>query len=199
LFFVQRLMKLQRYASLLVFSCLFLGCSLPPDPLRESPPASQKPGSPAEPALQSPANNSLPVQSGQLVEPTQQAGKQMPELDATTALPIESSSTEFSPPDILEPGSTEEAIVIQKDKAEPARRDLSQRLGISIEEVTVLSVIGQEFWPDAFYCRTTKGRIARDEPSPLISGETILLGARGGKYEYHTSGQMLIFCRKLRS
>ena len=78
-----------------------------------------------------------------------------------------------------------------------AMQDLAQRLGVSVDSITVVAVIGQDFSTDAFYCRTTKERIARDPAPELISGQTILLSASGRRYEYHASGQTVIFCRPL--
>jgi hypothetical protein len=96
-----------------------------------------------------------------------------------------------------EPGLKGQVIQTQKETVESARKDLAQRLGISIEDVFVLSVIGQEYSPEAFYCRVTKGRIAKDEPTLSISGDTILLEARGSRYEYHANAPLVIYCRKL--
>jgi len=78
-----------------------------------------------------------------------------------------------------------------------AKDDLARRLGIGTEVIDVVAVIGQEFSADAFYCRVTKARIARDESPATISGETILLSAAGQKYEYHASDETVIFCRQL--
>ena len=78
-----------------------------------------------------------------------------------------------------------------------AKEDLAQRLGVSVDGITVGAVIGQEFSVDAFNCRTSKERIARDESPAVISGQSILLSASGRRYEYHASGQTVIFCRPL--
>jgi hypothetical protein len=78
-----------------------------------------------------------------------------------------------------------------------AQQDLAQKLGVSVDSITVLAVIGQEFSTDAFNCQTSKERIAKDESSTVISGESILLSASGRRYEYHASGQTVIFCRSL--
>ena len=78
-----------------------------------------------------------------------------------------------------------------------AKQDLAQRLGVSVDSVTVVAVIGQEFSADAFYCRTTKERIAKDESPAVISGWSILLSASGRRYEHHASGPTVIFCRPL--
>ncbi len=80
---------------------------------------------------------------------------------------------------------------------EKARQDLAQKLGVAVEDVTVTAVIGQEFSANAFYCRKTTERIARDDSSILISGQSILLNASGGRYEYHASEQTVVFCRPL--
>lgn len=78
-----------------------------------------------------------------------------------------------------------------------ARQDLAQKLGVSVDSVTVAAVIGQEFSTDAFNCRTSKERIAKEEAPATISGLSILLSASGRRYEYHASGQTVIFCRPL--
>ena len=78
-----------------------------------------------------------------------------------------------------------------------AKQDLAQRLGVSVDSITVVAVIGQDFSTDAFYCRTTKERIARDESPTVMSGWSILLSVSGRRYEYHASGQTIVFCRPL--
>ncbi len=78
-----------------------------------------------------------------------------------------------------------------------AKKDLGKRLSVSVDSITVVAVIGQEFSSDAFYCRATKERIARDPAPEVMSGESILLSAAGRRYEYHASGQTVIFCRPL--
>ena len=80
---------------------------------------------------------------------------------------------------------------------EKARQDLAQKLGVAVEDVTVTAVIGQEFSANAFYCRKTTERIARDDSSILISGQSILLNASGRRYEYHANEQTVLFCRPL--
>ena len=78
-----------------------------------------------------------------------------------------------------------------------ARQDLAQRLGVSVESVVVPAVIGQEFSTDAFYCRTTKDRIAKEDSPAVMTGFVILLNVSGRRYEYHASGSTVIFCRPL--
>jgi len=78
-----------------------------------------------------------------------------------------------------------------------AKQDLAQRLGVSVNSVRVAAVIGQEFSTEAFNCRATKERIAKEESSQVVSGLSILLSAAGCQYEYHASGQTVIFCRPL--
>ena len=80
---------------------------------------------------------------------------------------------------------------------EKAKEDLAQRLGVSVDSVTVAVVIGQEFSTDAFNCQTSKGRIAKEDPPQEVSGQSILLNALGRRYEYHASGETVIFCRPL--
>ena len=104
----------------------------------------------------------------------------------TQELPI-MSSTPISIP--LEPALQQ--VVMQ------AREDLARRLGVPVDSVTVDAVIGQEFSTDAFYCRTSKDRISKDESPQGMSGQSILLSASAHRYEYHASGPTVIFCRPL--
>jgi len=83
------------------------------------------------------------------------------------------------------------------ESIQSARQDLARRLGMAVDDITVIVVIGEEFSTNAFYCRTVKERIAREDPPAVISGFSILLKAAGGRYEYHASGQTVIFCRAL--
>lgn len=80
---------------------------------------------------------------------------------------------------------------------EKAKEDLAQRLGTPVDSITVAAVIGQEFSTDAFYCRTSKEQIPKEEPPLVVSGQSILLSALGRRYEYHASDQTVIFCRPL--
>lgn len=77
-----------------------------------------------------------------------------------------------------------------------AREDLAQRLGLSIDEISVISALRMEFSAQAFYCQTVKERISRDAPVEVIEGQVILLAAGGGKYEYHANDTEVIFCRQ---
>ena len=78
-----------------------------------------------------------------------------------------------------------------------AKQDLAQRLKVSIDSITVVAVIGQEYSTEAFYCQVTKERIAKEKSPQVVSGQNILLSASGRRYEYHASGQTVIFCRSL--
>lgn len=82
-----------------------------------------------------------------------------------------------------------------RESVEFARQNLAARLGLPVDSISVAAVIGQEFTPNAFYCRVTKDRIAKDDTPEIISGWSILLGAAGRRYEYHASGQTVIFCQ----
>ena len=122
-----------------------------------------------------------------------------PSVDATdgTIIPISPtqaitaikvmSETQVQPPLIDE--STESIKL--------AKQDLAQRLKVSVDSITVVAVIGQEFSTDAFNCQTSKERIAKEEPPQVVSGQSILLSVLGRKYEYHASDQIVIFCRPL--
>jgi hypothetical protein len=88
-------------------------------------------------------------------------------------------------------GESTETVSLAKD-------DLARRLGISADSIDIVAVTRQEFPADAFYCRMTKERVARDDSPAVIPGESVLMSAAGRKYEYHTSNQTIIFCRQLR-
>jgi len=95
------------------------------------------------------------------------------------------------------PAGKEDTRRALKEAVEKAKADLAEKLGLPASEIAVVVVIGQEFTPDGFYCRTNKGRTSQDEPTVVISGETILLEAQGSRYEYHADGQAVTFCRQL--
>jgi hypothetical protein len=107
------------------------------------------------------------------------------------AEPASASPTSETTPAALPAGA--EALVAR------TREELAKRLGISVDDIDVVAVIGQEFPADAFYCGTAKERIARDASPVLIPGQTILLSAAGRRYEYHANDEAVIFCRQLRS
>jgi predicted small lipoprotein YifL len=112
--------------------------------------------------------------------------------------PAQSSPTEFTLENTALVG-TPMPLPLGDDTSETiqrARKDLAQRLGVPVEVVTVGAMIGQDFSSDAFYCRTTKERIAR-EPPAVKAGYVILLQASGRRYEYHANDQTVFFCRPL--
>ena len=84
---------------------------------------------------------------------------------------------------------------ISMESVDTARQDLARKLQVALDQVTVQSVIGQDFSVNAFYCRSAKDRIAKDDAPAAMSGFTILLSAAGGRYEYHASGPTVVFCR----
>ncbi len=84
-----------------------------------------------------------------------------------------------------------------KEAVEKAKADLAKRFGIPGNEIVVVVTVDQEFTTDGFYCRVTKDRVPRDESPAVISGISILLNASGRRYEYHASGQTVVFCRSL--
>lgn len=78
-----------------------------------------------------------------------------------------------------------------------AKEDLARRLGVSVNSITVSAVIGQEFSTDAFFCRTSKERIAKEGSWQVVSGQSIHLSVLERRYEYHAAGPTVIFCRPL--
>ena len=78
-----------------------------------------------------------------------------------------------------------------------AKEDLARRLGIASDQVTLLSIIRQEFTAGGFSCRTEKERIARDTLPEGVEGYSILLGAETRSYEYHANDMEVLFCRAL--
>ena len=95
------------------------------------------------------------------------------------------------------PGMTPTFGDTARQSVELARQNLAGRLGMPVEDIQVAAVIGQEFTPNAFYCRVSKDRIAKDDTPASISGWSILLGAAGRRYEYHASDQVVVFCQSM--
>ena len=131
----------------------------------------------------------LPPQAPTLAQPTgYHAGTTVP--ISSTPVTLENKTLSGTP---LQPPFVDES----SESVKWASQDLAQRLGVSADGVTVDAVIGQEFSTDAFYCRVTKERIAKTDPPADITGFSILLHASGRRYEYHASGQTVLFCRPL--
>jgi hypothetical protein len=178
---------------LLMFSGLALVSMVSCSPALSSPPT----GTGATPLPDTPAGKSTalsPTATG-VVEPhpSEASIRQRTAVPTTgtqsgdTQEPPITSSAPISIP--LEPAL--EQVVTQ------AREDLARTLGVSVDSVTVDAVIGQEFSIDAFYCQTSKDRTSKDESRQVISGQSILLSASAHRYEYHASGQTVLFCRPL--
>jgi hypothetical protein len=128
------------------------------------------------------------------------APQEIPRLEPQMSTP----EPENTPPPVPPQNSVNEQVPddnsssVPRDLAEKARQDLAQRLGVSLDSIKVLHVIGQEFSVEAFYCRASKERIAKEESPQVISGQSILLSASGRRYEYHASDdETVIFCRPL--
>jgi hypothetical protein len=84
--------------------------------------------------------------------------------------------------------SPEKAIV-------SAQEDLARRLGIAVEEVTVLSVVGDEFPASNLGCPCPK---CPEVPIPaIVTGQRITLAAQGKNYEYRARRSMVVFCGEL--
>ena len=128
-------------------------------------------------------------------ETSPQPAATLPNIDAqtepATTLPPQETEKDDAPLTQLTLPSSLESLI------EKAKEDLAQRLGVSVDTISVAIVIGQEFSLDAFYCKVTKERIAGVESPAVVSGLSILLSASGRRYEYHASGQTVIFCRPL--
>jgi hypothetical protein len=189
------MMGKQRWIQLMVSGLIvasLTGCS--------SQPSQPAPDASATPRLQAPTTTAITSTVTQehtrplSVDPSTAAvtvrqWTAVPIAPAQTITKEKTMSSGTPVPALLDPGL--QSLVKQ------AKEDLAQRLGVSVDSITVGAVIGQEFSTDAFYCRTTKDRIARDESPAAVSGQTILLSASGRRYEYHASGQTVIFCRPL--
>jgi len=121
---------------------------------------------------------------------------------ASTAIlePVQASATAAEATASLTPGapaSKGDAMPASKEAVEKAKADLAHKLSVPADEIVLVVVIGQEFTTDGFYCRSSKGRTSKEEPTAMIIGEAILLRAQGSRYEYHANGQEVTFCRKL--
>ncbi len=71
-----------------------------------------------------------------------------------------------------------------------ARRDLARRLGISEEQVEVVSVEKAEMPIGSLGCGETEGR----QNLGLMMGEEIVLQVQGQEYVYHSDGKKLVPC-----
>jgi hypothetical protein len=131
-----------------------------------------------------PVQQDVPASAAPL-EPAQAPGALSTEAEATATLTPET------------PAWTGETMPDSNERVEKAKADLAIKLGIPANEIDSVVVIGQEFTPDGFYCRSSKSRSSKEEPTVMIIGETILLKAQGNRYEYHADGQEVIFCRQL--
>jgi hypothetical protein len=129
------------------------------------------------------------------MEPTSKPSQPGSGVRMGTVIPISSTQTIMEKKPV---SGTPLAIPSESiESVRLAKEDLARRLRVSADEITVVAVIGGEFSTDAFYCRTTKGRIAKDTSPEVISGVTILLSAARGRYEYHANDQTVVFCRPL--
>lgn len=141
---------------------------------------------------------------GQLRQPFQPDGALTPATIGTVTqefLSISEGTTtvteETTVPRLVSPTWKADTSQAFEAVVEKAKADLAKKLGITAEEIAVIMVIGQEFSPDAFYCQASKGKISKEEPTAMISGETILLEAQGNRYEYHAAADSVTFCRRL--
>lgn len=78
-----------------------------------------------------------------------------------------------------------------------ARRHLAERLGISVEEIKVVSVDEERWENETLDCPRPPGHTPdRAYPGP-ISGYRIVLAFEAAQYEYHSGRLWLIFCGKI--
>jgi hypothetical protein len=76
-----------------------------------------------------------------------------------------------------------------------AQEDLARRLGVSVEEVVVVSVVGDEFPAANLGCPCPE---CPDLPIPaFVTGQRITLAAQGKNYEYRARRSMVVFCDEL--
>ena len=138
------------------------------------------------------ALHSLPPQA--LSQPIATSPKVVSQVDPTATVIFQAPGVSMTPaplPSVVPIPSGLEAQI------EKARQDLAQKLRMPVDGITVGAVIGEEFSTNAFYCRKSTERIARDDIPAAMSGVSILLNASGQRYEYHASGELVIFCRPL--
>ena len=117
-----------------------------------------------------------------------------------TGSSLSTPSATPGPTTVAQPAGPQVQLTFGEESAQIvklAEKDLAQRQGVSLDGITVAAIIGEEFSTNAFYCRATKDRIAKDDPPAGISGVSILLSVSGHRYEYHASGQTVVFCRPL--
>ncbi|GAB4476447.1 MAG: hypothetical protein Kow00124_18530 [Anaerolineae bacterium] len=73
---------------------------------------------------------------------------------------------------------------------EQARFDLAERMGISLEQVVLISVEAVD-WPDSSLGCPEEGE---EYIQALTSGYRVVLGVGDQRYEYHTALERMVFC-----
>ena len=75
---------------------------------------------------------------------------------------------------------------------EKARQDLAARLGLDLATIQFIQLSPDEFPADTLGCL---GPDVTPRPIPaLVSGQVILLEARGVRYTYHARKEQVVFC-----
>jgi hypothetical protein len=75
---------------------------------------------------------------------------------------------------------------------EKARQDLAIRLGLDLAAVQFIRLSVDEFPADTLGCQ---GPDVTPRPIPaIVSGQVILLEARGTRYTYHARKEQMVFC-----
>lgn len=133
----------------------------------------------------------LPTNESPATEPVQ------PETLAPEQ-PSETPAIEAQPVDLGKPAQPimPRAKDMDDELITRAKADLANRLGVTVDQVELISALKTVFTAQAFFCQTVKERITRDAPPETIEGQFILLAAAGKKYEYHANDTNLVFCHR---
>jgi hypothetical protein len=89
--------------------------------------------------------------------------------------------------------SAKEGYTVQeKSLIEKAKQDLSKRLSIPEDQISLKSIESVE-WSDTSLGCPEKGKMYAQV---VVPGYKIILEAQGKTYEYHAGGSSVIFCEK---
>lgn len=122
-----------------------------------------------------------------------------PSTPCETAPPREDTAAVETPPGRATPSSspiTATPSFEMTDIVSRAINDLATRLGVSPDQVEVLSITPDEFPASNLGCGEYGEQPDRPIPA-LVTGQRIVLEARGRSYVYHTHGPQVVYCGPL--
>lgn len=107
-----------------------------------------------------------------------------PQLSAPTGLP----------PIEAMPATPEEIPVGAEAAVELAKEDLAERLRITVEEITVVSVQTSDFPAQNLGCPQPGGKEPEFTIPAFVIGHEVVLRAKGSDYVYRVHGSQVVLC-----